>query len=81
MIFAVFSMLPHRYVGKLFKNSNYNSSLYTGNFARRSLEEFMTEFDRIMVNGNTLYDEMKKDLYFLGRVIHGKQILLLLVII
>lgn len=78
MIFAILSMLPHKYVGNLYKNSDYKGSLYAGNFAKQSLEDFMNEFDRIMKNGHTVYSEMQKDLYFLGRVIAGKQLMLMI---
>lgn len=78
MLFAILSMLPHRYIGRLYKKSDYKGSLYAGNFANQSLEEFMGEFDRIMKSGQSIYDEMKKDLYFLGRVIAGKQLMLMI---
>lgn len=77
MIFALLSMLPHRYLGKRFRNSKYNGSLYAGNFASLSLEEFKLEFERIMNCGESVYDEMMMDIYFLGRIISFKQRLLL----
>ena len=73
MIFAVISMLPHRYFEKRYRDSNYKGSLYAGNFANQSLSEFQEEFNRITSNGHNVYDEMIKDLYFLGRVISKKQ--------
>lgn len=73
MIFAVLSMLPHKYLGKKFKNSGYKGSLYASNFATNSLEEFRKEFERIMSSGQQVYDEMINDLYFLGQVIDRKQ--------
>ncbi len=78
MIFALISMLPHKYFGSMYKGSDYNGSLYAANFSKHSLEEFQSEFDRIMINGKSVYDEMIKDLYFLGRTINGKQKMLLL---
>ncbi|MEM6394736.1 MAG: Pycsar system effector family protein [Bacteroidota bacterium] len=78
MIFALFSMLPHRYIGKKFKKSGYKGSLYASNFARLSLSDFQKEFQRIMTNGETVYDEMIKDLYFLGRSVRIKQRLLII---
>ena len=77
MVFAVISMLPHRYIGRLYKKSSYRGSLYAGNFSSLSLDEFKGEFDRIMDSGQNIYDEMIKDLYFLGIVISGKQKMLL----
>ena len=78
MIFALISMLPHGYIGKMFKNSEYNGSLYGSNFARQSLEEFQKEMARISSTGQTIYDEMVKDLYFLSEPMNGKQIILLI---
>lgn len=73
MILAVISMLPHRYIGPLFKASSYKGTLYAGNFYKLSLEEFKMEFDRIVSTGNSVYNEMLHDLYFLGKTIDGKQ--------
>lgn len=76
MIFALLSMLPHRYIGKMFRDSGYKGTLYAGNFSKFSLEEFQEEFARILRNGHSVYDEMMKDLYFLGKSIALKQKLL-----
>tara|TARA_R110002096_G_scaffold28336_8_gene85922 strand:+ start:1214 stop:1801 length:588 start_codon:yes stop_codon:yes gene_type:complete len=73
MLFALISMLPHRYIGKRFVRSGYKGSLYAANFSTQTLEEFQTEIVRVMQNGKSLYDEMTKDLYFLGKVISYKQ--------
>lgn len=78
MVFAILSMLPHRYLGKGFKKSGYKGTLYAGSFSSHSLEEFRAEFDRILKKGQNIYDEMINDLYFLGRVIATRQKLLLL---
>ena len=76
MVFALISMLPHKYFGKIYRNSDYEGSLYAANFARRSLEEFEAEIQRITASGQSIYKEITRDLYFLGRSIHGKQIVL-----
>ncbi|MEC7264699.1 MAG: Pycsar system effector family protein [Bacteroidota bacterium] len=78
MIFAIFSMLPHRYIGKEFRASNYKGTLYADNFANQSLVEFKEELNRIMESGQNTYDEMVVDLYFLGKAIAKKQRLLLI---
>ena len=78
MIFALLSMLPHRYYGSAFKNSGYKGVLYAENFAALSLDEFKSEFKRIMKKGQNIYDEMIDDLYFLGKIIAMKQRLLLI---
>jgi len=77
MVFALLSMLPHRYWGRKFKRSGYKGSLYAANFARQSLPEFQAEFKRIMTNGESVYEEMVKDLYFLGKSVDIKQKLLI----
>ncbi len=78
MIFALISMLPHRYLGKKFNESGYKGSLYAANFAKQTLPEFQAEIQRIMTNGETVYDKMVKDLYFLGKTIDRKQKLLMI---
>lgn len=78
MVMALLSMLPHRYLGKSFRASNYKGTLYAGNFSNQSLEEFKKEFERIMVDGHSLYNEMINDLYFLGKIIVHKQRLLMI---
>jgi len=78
MIFAIFSMLPHRYIGKEFRASNYKGTLYADHFAKQSLAEFKQELNRIMESGQNTYDEMVVDLYFLGKTIAKKQRLLLI---
>ncbi|QFZ55718.1 hypothetical protein FEZ18_13360 [Oceanihabitans sp. IOP_32] len=77
MVFALFSMLPHRYLGKSFKQSGYKGTLYADNFSKQSLIEFREEFQRIMNTGHAIYNELINDLYFLGLVISKKQTLLL----
>lgn len=76
MVFAILSMLPHRYFGKNFKKSGYKGTLYAQTFSTQTLEEFREEFDRIMKKGQNIYDEMIDDLYFLGKIIAKKQKLL-----
>tara|TARA_R110002033_G_scaffold77030_1_gene128695 strand:- start:9041 stop:9610 length:570 start_codon:yes stop_codon:yes gene_type:complete len=77
MVFALFSMLPHRYFGRSFKKSGYKGTLYADNFSKQTLTEFKQEFERIMNSGNSIYNELINDLYFLGIVISKKQKLLL----
>jgi hypothetical protein len=77
MVFALFSMLPHHYLGKRFKKSGYKGTLYADNFSKQTLSEFKQEFERIMNTGNSIYNELINDLYFLGLVISKKQKLLL----
>jgi hypothetical protein len=81
MIFALFSMLPYRYFGSAYKKSGYKGTLYAENFAKLSLSEFKVEFERIMMKGQSIYDEMIADLYFLGKSIARKQRLLYISVI
>ena len=81
MIFALFSMVPHRYFGSSYKKSGYKGTLYAENFAKLSLTEFKNEFKRIMKKGQNIYDEMIIDLYFLGKIITHKQRLLFVSVI
>nr|WP_293294486.1 Pycsar system effector family protein [Allomuricauda sp.] len=78
LIFAIISMLPYKYLGNEFKKSNYKGTLYAENFSKLSLSDFKIEIDRIMMNGQSIYDEMVEDLYFLGKTIAKKQSLLLI---
>ncbi len=81
MVFAIASMLPHRYIGKSFRKSGYKGTLYAENFSKQSLTEFRNEFNRIMSTGERVYDELITDLYFLGKIITIKQRILLLSVI
>lgn len=81
MIFALFSMLPYRYFGSAYRKSGYRGTLYAENFTKLSLDEFKTEFERIMMKGQNVYDEMITDLYFLGRSIARKQKLLVISVV
>jgi len=77
MIIALLSMLPHKYLGKKFNRSAYTGSLYAGNFANLSLEEFQSEYSRITESVETIFNEVTKDLYFLGCIIKNKQNLII----
>lgn len=81
MIFALFSMFPYQYFGSSYRKSGYKGTLYAENFAKLSLEEFKTEFDRITMKGQNVYDEMIIDLYFLGKNIARKQKLVVVSVI
>ena len=77
MIIALLSMLPHKYLGRKFNRSAYTGSLYAGNFANLSLEEFQSEYSRITESADTIFSEVTKDLYFLGCIIKKKQHLII----
>ena len=73
MMFALLSMIPHKYSGKKFAESNYKGSLYAGNFTDWTLDEFRSEYHRITENGETVLDEITNDIYFLGCAVKYKQ--------
>jgi len=73
MIFALFGMMPHKYFGRKFGQSGYKGSLYAGNFANFSLDEFQSDCSRMIENEQTIFDEITKDIYFLGCAIKHKQ--------
>jgi len=73
MVFALLSMLPHKYSKKSKQNPNYKGSLYGSNFSKLSIQEYKEEMQRIINNGHTVYDEMIMDLYYLGKTISIKQ--------
>lgn len=76
MVLALVAMLPHKY--KKLRKSEHKGSLYAGNYSKMKIEEYRIEMKRIMANGNTIYNEMIDDLYYLGKAINMKHKLLLL---
>ncbi|BFP40790.1 hypothetical protein FGF1_16350 [Flavobacteriaceae bacterium GF1] len=81
MIIALVGMLPHKYVGKTYKQSGYQGNLYAGNFADKSLPEFQSQFKNITKNGETVFDELTTDIYFLGLAVKRKQTMIKLAVI
>ena len=75
MVIALIAMLPHKYRNT--KISGHKGSLYAGNFSKMSLAEYRAEMKRIMASGNSIYNEMIDDLYYLGKAINIKHKLLL----
>lgn len=71
MVFALIAMLPHRYHKS--SQNGYSGSLYAGSFSKMSVEEFHLEMQRVIANGNNVYNEMINDLYYLGKSINWKQ--------
>ena len=75
MVIALIAMLPHKYRNT--KESGHKGSLYAGNYSKLSIDEYRNEMRRIMTSGNTIYNEMIDDLYYLGKAINIKHKLLL----
>jgi hypothetical protein len=72
MIFALLAMLPHKY-SSLKSSDDYKGSLYGSNISKLSIEEYKEEMQRILNSGNTIYEEMTMDLYYIGKTISKKQ--------
>lgn len=75
MVIALIAMLPHKYHN--IKKSGHKGSLYAGNYSKLTLDEYRNEMRRIMVSGNSIYNEMIDDLYYLGKAINIKHKLLI----
>ena len=81
MVFALLAMLPHKYLLKRSEKTGYKGSLYAGNYSKLPLEDYRAEMRRIMSTGNVLYDEMTTDLYYLGKSVRRKQILIIISVV
>lgn len=68
MIFALLSILPHKY-GK------QKSLIYAGAAPDMTKENFREQFNLLIMNGRTIYDTMIDDLYEIGKCIRHKQFL------
>ena len=75
MVIALLAMLPHKYHNP--QKNGHKGSLYAGNYSKMSIDEYRSEMKRIMTSGNSIYNEMIDDLYYLGRAINIKHRLLL----
>jgi hypothetical protein len=78
MLFALISMLPHKYRNKEIREIGSRGILYAGNYSNLSIEEYRKEMHRVMQTGNNIYNEMIDDLYFLGKAINIKHRLLMI---
>ncbi len=80
VIFAVFSARPsvteYRIKKDKLVKSNEASLLYFGNFLKLEKREFIEYMQEMKLNQNALYDDLAKDLYDLGAVMHKKYLLL-----
>lgn len=80
VIFAVFSARPKvtEYRIKKLKllESKEASLLYFGNFLKLEKADFVQYMSEMKLDQNSLYDDLAKDLYDLGQVLHRKYLLL-----
>lgn len=80
VVFAVFSARPNVTEYRVKKDklikSKEASLLYFGNFLKLEKKEFVEYMATMKLNQNALYDDLAKDLYDLGQVMHRKYLLL-----
>lgn len=80
VIFAVFSARPSVTEYRIKKDklirSKEASLLYFGNFLKLEKNEFIDYMATIKMNQDALYDDLARDLYDLGSVMHKKYLLL-----
>ncbi|MFY0602922.1 MAG: HD domain-containing protein [Flavobacteriaceae bacterium] len=75
MILSVLATRPNVTSGKFTKEDVKNKKvnlLFFGNFHKMSLEDFEWAMGEMMEDRDYLYSSMKKDLYFLGKVLDKK---------
>ena len=80
VVFAVFSARPsvteYRVKKDKLIKSKEASLLYFGNFLKLEKSEFIEYMDEMKMDQNALYDDLARDLYDLGSVMHKKYLLL-----
>lgn len=80
VVFAVFSARPSVTEYRIKKDklikSKEASLLYFGNFLKLEKSEFIGYMKEMKLDQNALYDDLAKDLYDLGSVMHKKYLLL-----
>lgn len=75
MVLSVLATRPNVTSGKFTKDDVKNKKvnlLFFGNFHKMSLEDFEWAMGEMMEDRDYLYSSMKKDLYFLGKVLDRK---------
>ena len=80
VIFAVFSARPkvteYRIKKRKLLESNEASILYFGNFLKLEKTDFIAHLSKMKMDQDSLYDDLARDLYDLGQVLHRKYLLL-----
>ncbi|THH41100.1 Pycsar system effector family protein [Neolewinella litorea] len=80
VIFAVFSARPkvteYRIKKRKLLQSKEASLLYFGNFLKIEKSDFIKYMSRMKMDQDSLYDDLARDLYDLGQVLHRKYLLL-----
>ncbi|MBB4077494.1 putative integral membrane protein [Lewinella aquimaris] len=80
VIFAVFSARPkvteYRIKKRKLLESKEASLLYFGNFLKLEKSDFIKYMSKMKMDQDSLYDDLGRDLYDLGQVLHRKYLLL-----
>ncbi len=80
VIFAVFSARPkvteYRIKKRKLLESKEASLLYFGNFLKLEKSDFIRYMSKMKMDQDSLYDDLARDLYDLGQVLHRKYLLL-----
>ncbi|WP_116108257.1 Pycsar system effector family protein [Lewinella sp. IMCC34191] len=80
VVFAVFSARPKVTEYRIKKTSLLESKeaslLYFGNFLKIEKSDFIKYLSEMKMNQDSLYDDLARDLYDLGQVLHRKYLLL-----
>ncbi|UCS92477.1 HD domain-containing protein [Echinicola marina] len=79
MVFAILATRPNVTSGKVTKESIDNKEgnlLYFGNFHEMSLAEYEYGMGKMLDNADYLYGSMTRDIYYLGKVLAKKYVLL-----
>ncbi|MDN3668871.1 DUF5706 domain-containing protein [Echinicola jeungdonensis] len=79
MVFAILATRPNVTSGRVTQEAidkNEANLLYFGNFHKMSLQEYEEGMGKMMKDAEFLYGSMTKDIYYLGKVLAKKYILL-----
>ncbi|MEB2774069.1 DUF5706 domain-containing protein [Algoriphagus sp. D3-2-R+10] len=79
MVFAILATRPKVTSGVVTKEDIHKKQgnlLYFGNFHEMSLPDYKTGMHAMMEDGNYLYDSMITDIYYLGKVLSKKYLML-----
>jgi len=79
MVFAILATRPNVTSGKVTKEAIENKKanlLYFGNFHKMELAEYEDAMKKMLVDADFLYGSMTRDIYYLGKVLAKKYVLL-----
>jgi len=79
IIMSILSTIPNTTHGLMSREevtAKKGNLIFFGNFHRMSLEDYEWAMDELMQDRDYLYKSLTRDLYFLGKVLHKKYLLL-----